>query len=309
MKKYKQILWLLIGTNLIASLFISQPRLIDSHTIELIDQARQIDFEEYWPGYQPDIYPVEVYKRNLIKRDSIVRYDRDGLYEIKDKTPIYALSMDVDPDGQAVLMVTNARDFRSLSDIGNYDGPSADLYYQAVIIHEAFHCFQFDQGFYDLFEKVMSAYEESTVSTTSRMLDDDPEYQKLWIDEMNRLIDYAKEGNAQNHRAYIKSYHIRLDYLYSNYEAKDVDEYLSYSALYEKAEGTAQYIENIALSELSGKELEFCITGYGKDTSKFYCSGFFKAFILDQRECLDWKTDFFKTNKTFEDYLFEADGL
>ncbi|MGI6636637.1 MAG: hypothetical protein ACOX7B_15935 [Christensenellales bacterium] len=309
MKKYKQILWLLIGAALIASLFINQPRFIDAHTIDLIDQARQLDLEKYWPGYQPDIYPVEVYKKNLLKSDSIIRYDKNEIYEIKNKTPIYALSMDVDPDGQAVLMATTARDFRSLSDVGNYDGPSADLSYQAVLLHEAFHCFQFDQGFYDLFEKSMSAYKKSTVVTTSRKLDNDPEYQKLWIDEMNRLIDYAKEDNAQNHQAYVNSYQVRLDYVYSSFDAKDADEYLSYSALYEKAEGTAQYIENMALSQLSGKELKFSITGYGNDTSKFYDSGFLKAYILDQKEGLDWKTDFFKTDKTFEDYLLEADCL
>jgi hypothetical protein len=304
-KKFRKIIWMLIGIALIISLFITQPRLIDSHTIDLINQARQLDFEDYWPGYQPDIYPVEVYKRNLLKRDSIVRYDKDKLYEIKDKTPIYALSMDVDTDGQAVLMVTDARDFRSLSDIGNYDGPSADLYYQAVIIHEAFHCFQFDQGLYDIFKKEMTAYENSKVVTTSRKLDDDPEYQKLWIDEMHRLIDYAKEDNIKNHEAYVESYQKRLDYLYGKFDTEDVEEYLSYSALYEKAEGTAKYIENIALSRLSGKELEFSITGYGKESSKFYDSGFFKAYILDKKEGLDWKTDFFKTNKTFEDYLLE----
>ena len=309
MKKYKQILWLLIGIILIASLFVSQPRFIDSHTIDLINQARQLDFEAYWPGYQPDIYPVEVYKRNLLRRDSSVRYDRNGLYEIKNKTPVYALSMDVDPDGQAVVMLTTVRDFRSFSDIGNYDGLSADLSYQAVIVHEAFHCFQFDQGFYDLFEQKMSAYQKSTVLTISRKLDHDLEYQKLWIDEMNRLIDYAKEGNVRNHQAYAKSYQMRLDYLYGSFDAKDADEYLSYSALYEKAEGTAQYIENIALSRLSGKEMEFTVTGYGGDTSKFYDSGFLKAYILDQKEGLDWKTDFFTTDKTFEDYLLETDRL
>jgi hypothetical protein len=250
-----------------------------------------------------------VYKKNLFKRDSIVRYDKNGLYEIKDKTPVYALSMDVDPDGQAVLMVTTARDFRGLSDVGNYDGPSADLSYQAVFAHEAFHCFQFDQGFYNLFEQRMSADEKSAALTTSRKLDHDPKYQKLWMDEMNRLIDYAKENNAQNHQAYKKSYQKRLDYLYHHIDAKEADEYLSYSALYEKAEGTAQYIENIALSQLSGKALELSVIGYGEDTSKFYDSGFIKAYILDQKEGLDWKTDFFQTNKTFEDYLLEADRL
>lgn len=309
MGKYKQTLWLLIGIGLIASLFVSQPRFVDSHTIDLINQARQLDFEAYWPGYQPDIYPVEVYKSNYLRKDSIVRYDKNGFYEVKDKTPIYALSMDVDADGQAILVVTNARDFRGLSDVGNYDGPSADLYYQAVIIHEAFHCFQFDQGFFDLFEQKTSACKDSTVLTTSRKLDNDPEYQKLWMDEMHRLIDYAQEGNANNYQAYVKSNQKRLAYLYGSFDTKDVKEYLSYSALYEKSEGTAQYIENIALSRLRGKEIELSITGYGKDTSKFYDSGFFKAYILDQKEGLDWKTDFFKTNKTFEDYLLEMDCL
>jgi hypothetical protein len=308
-KKYKQILWLLIGAALIASLFIRQPRFIDAHTIDLIDQARRLDFEDCWPGYQPDMYPVEVYKRNLLGRDSIVRYDKNGLYEIKDKTPVYALSMDVDPDGQAVVRMITARDYQSLSDMGNYDGPSADLSYQAVFAHEAFHCFQFDRGFYDLFKQRTSACQKSSVAATSRKLDHDPEYQKLWVDEMHRLIDYAKEGNAKNHQAYLHSYQMRLDYLYSSLEAEDADEYLSYSALYEKSEGTAQYIENIALSRLGGKKLEFSITGYGADASKFYDSGFLKSYILDQKKGLDWKTDFFTTDKTFEDYLLEADRL
>ena len=44
-----------------------------------------------------------------------------------------------------------------------------------------------------------------------------------------------------------------------------------------------------------------------KGTTKFYHSGFFKAYILDQREGLDWKTDFFTSDKTFEDYLVETD--
>ncbi len=306
MKKYSYILWLLIGIGLIALLFVSQPRLIDSHTIDLINKARRLDFEKHWPGFKPNIYPVEVYKRNFLKKDSAVRYDGKELYEINNKTPIYALSMDVDPDGQAKLLAVNARDFRSLSDVGNYDGSSADLYYQAVIIHEAFHCFQSDQGFYELFEKQMSVYENSTVITTSRKLDNDPEYQKLWVNEMNSLIDYAKEENEQNYRAYVECYRQRLDYLYENFNTEDIDEYLTYSALYEKAEGTAKYIENIALSELSGKELKFSTTGYSEGTSKFYESGFFKAYIINRIEGLDWKTDFFKTNKTFEDYLLKA---
>lgn len=303
MKRSKQILWLLLGIALMVSFFRSQDKLVDAHTIDLIDQARQLNFEETWPGYDPQIYPVEIYKKNLLKKDSVVRYEENELYEIKDKTPIYALSMDVDEDGQAMLLVTSATDFRNFSDVGNFDSPSADLYYQAVICHEAFHCFQSDQGYYELFAEQVSAYERSNVLTTSRKLDEDVEYQKLWIEEMNCLIDYAKDNNSANYQAYLKSYQDRLNYLYKNFESTDVDEYLTYSAFYEKAEGTAQYIENIAIAQLSGKDLVFAITGYEKGTAKFYDSGYFKAYILDQQEGLDWKTDFFKTNKTFEDYL------
>ena len=206
MKKFKQILWLLLGIVLMFLLFSGQAEFVDSHTIDLIDQARQLHFEDDWPGYRPEIYPVEIYKKNLLRKDSIVRYDQHGIYEINDKTPVYALSMDIDPDGQAVLLVTTARDFRSLSDVGNFDGPSAELYYQAVIIHEAFHCFQADQGFYDVFSEKVSAYEKSNALTIARKLDDDPEYQKLWVEEMQCLIHYAGEDNSQNHLAYLGAY-------------------------------------------------------------------------------------------------------
>ena len=218
MKKFKQILWLLLGIVLMFLLFSGQAEFVDSHTIDLIDQARQLHFEDDWPGYRPEIYPVEIYKKNLLRKDSIVRYDQHGIYEINDKTPVYALSMDIDPDGQAVLLVTTARDFRSLSDVGNFDGPSAELYYQAVIIHEAFHCFQADQGFYDVFSEKVSAYEKSNALTIARKLDDDPEYQKLWVEEMQCLIHYAGEDNSQNHLAYLGAYQKRLDYLYNTFD-------------------------------------------------------------------------------------------
>ncbi len=309
MEKFKEILWFLLGAVLVYSLFISQAGLVDSRTIDLIDQARQLSYEKDWPGFQPEIYPAEIYKKNLLKKDSIVRYEKNEFYEIKDKPPVYALSMDVDPDGQAVLLLINARDFRSLSDVGNFDSASAEIYYQAVIIHEAFHCFQAEQGFYDVFVEEVNAYEKSNAITLSRKLDEDAEYQKLWLEEMYCLINYAKENSGQNRLAYLAGYQKRLDYLYNKFNQKDVDEYLAYSAFYEKAEGTAKYMENITLARLAGKDLEFAVTSYEKDTAKFYDSGFFKAYILDQKENLDWKTDFFTTNKTFEDYLLGADCL
>jgi len=48
----------------------------------------------------------EIYKKNILKKDSTVRYYNDKFYEIKDKKPIYALSMDIDESGQAILLVT-----------------------------------------------------------------------------------------------------------------------------------------------------------------------------------------------------------
>ncbi|MDI9469329.1 MAG: hypothetical protein QM296_03890, partial [Bacillota bacterium] len=97
-----------------------------------------------------------------------------------------------------------------------------------------------------------------------------------------------------------------LDYLYSRFDDKTVEDYLAWASFYEKVEGTAQYIENITLSKLSGKDLEFAITGYAEGTAKFYSSGFFKAFILDQVAGFAWKKDFFNTSVTFEDYLFKV---
>ena len=307
MKRFKGILWMAIGVILIGIFYIDQAPIVDAHTIDLIDKAHKINFDKYWSGFNINIYPVEIYKKNILKKDSIVRYYNDKFYEIKDKKPIYALSMDIDESGQAILLVTSARDFRSLSDVGNFNSSSADIYYQALIAHEAFHCFQADQGFYDVFSKEITIYEKSNALTTSRKLDENPEYQKLWMDEMKKLIDYAKEDNIQNYHAYLNSYQNRLDFLYNNFKEEDVIEYLKYSNLYEKAEGTAKYIENITLSMLSDKDLEFDIISYGKGTSKYYDSGFLKTYILNKKDDLDWKTDFFKTDKIFEDYLLVID--
>ena len=302
MRKSSVVLWFVCGAALLLSFCSGRAGLVDAHTIELIDQARMLDFDEDWPGFQPGIYPLDIYRKNLLTRDSVIRYDSDGLREIKDRTPVFALSLEVVPDGQVVVLLLNARDFRSFADAGDLDASSADLYYQAAICHEAFHCFQAGQGLYDVYADGITARDGSTVPATSRLLDADDEYRRLWVQEMEALAQYAR--TCQNHQLCFAAYQARLDYLYSRFDDTEVQEYLDYAAFYEKVEGTAQYIENITLSKLSGKDLEFALTGYAEGTAKFYSSGFFKAFILDRVADFDWKTDFFNTSVTFEDYLF-----
>ncbi|MDI9470602.1 MAG: hypothetical protein QM296_10390 [Bacillota bacterium] len=222
MKRFSIVLWFVCGAALLLSFWNSRAGLVDAHTIELIDQARMLDFEEYWPGFEPGLYPLDIYRKNLLTQDTVVRYDSDGLREIRDRTPVYALSMDVGPDGQAVVMLLNARDFRSFADMGDLDAASADLYYQAAICHEAFHCYQAGQGLFDVYVDGFAAHDDAAVLTTSRLLDGDDEYRRLWVQEMEALMQYAKESSRPNGRLCCDRYRARLDYLYSRFYDKKV---------------------------------------------------------------------------------------
>ena len=307
MDKFKRVLWIVLGLTIFLSLFFTRVQGVDGVTKKLIDQAMDLELETSWPHYTPNIYPVDIYKKNILK-DTTLRYSENQWVEMKDKEPIYALTMVRDPDGQAVLSVIDARSFRGLSDIGQFNRASSHIYYQAMIIHEAFHCFQADQGFYDAFAEEITKYEQGQALTIARQLDDDPKYQKLWDQEIQALITHGLEDEATYLTNYQECYQARKDYLIDKFGEEAAEEYLNYSSLYEKAEGTAQYMENIALCQLSGETLKLNYQGYTKGTAKYYQSGFFKAYILDKHQGNQWKEDFFRTSDQFEDHLFAANS-
>jgi hypothetical protein len=272
-------IYLLIGILLIFGVILTGVTTIDNETMKLIEKSLEINTEEIWPGFKLSDYPIDInYKKVEF------RYEDGEILEQKPTLEVLALSAIME-DGQGILKVLPFGMVRNISDLGGMDIITQENMYISILVHEGFHCFQFENGLSYLDLKNMDqvnleSMKKQDFDNLDYMLDEDKNYQRLWVDEINSLLSYFNTGSLDE---FYKSKSEK-----ENYEkivlGDKFEEFSQYRNEFELQEGTARYVEERVLEILgeSNHTLEFD-GGYRKGVEKYYFSGAIKSYILKDK--------------------------
>lgn len=296
-----KILYLLIGISLLFGYFFTSIDSIDKNTLELIKGAYNIDTESIWEDFNMKNYPIDV---NYGQRE--YRY---YLNEIKEKSPdikVLALSA-INTSSGPVLKVIPENLVRKIIDTGNLSLEKRNLVYISFLVHEAFHCYQMDNGFNgnllkdgNLDEKEKTEFNKYQNILTK--LDHDLKYQELWIEEMRSLEKYYK---TQERDSWIENRQVRI-----NYEREvlkdDFEFFRKWFSYKELLEGTARYVEEKSMEQISKTKYPSDFSNlFIKGDGKLYESGALKCFILDKEKV--WKDIKFDGSINLDELLIEHD--
>lgn len=285
-----KILYLLIGLALILGLFFTRPRGLDNETKALIDEANSLNTSEIFPGFDSSAYPNDVNYGNIE-----YRYYRGQITEQKPEYP-KALSAVLTENGP-VTKVMPLKDFRNFYDLGNRSKDDLEKAFISVLIHEAFHCHQMDNGFdYELDGNNRIETDSSRINESQEpeailaVLDDDENYKKLWLEEMDGLIAYRDRNDDTGYRKALES---KDKYLQNKFDEEDYETFARYTKEMEVLEGTARFVENKVLAHYGMEENGSYHGLYSPGPSQFYISGAIKTEILEKQSRLgDIKFDF-----------------
>lgn len=296
-----KILYLLIGISLLFGYFFTSIDSIDKNTLELIKGAYKIDTESIWEDFNMKNYPIDV---NYGQRE--YRY---YLNEIKEKSPdikVLALSA-INTSSGPVLKVIPENLVRKIIDTGNLSLEKRNLVYISFLVHEAFHCYQMDNGFNgnllkdgNLDEKEKTEFNKYQNILTK--LDHDLKYQELWIEEMKSLEKYYK---TKERDSWIENRQVRI-----NYEREvlkdDFEFFRKWFTYKELLEGTARYVEEKSMEQISKTKYPSDFSNlFIKGDGKLYESGALKCFILDKEKV--WKDIKFDGSINLDELLIEHD--
>lgn len=289
-----KLIYLLIGAILAVGIFSTKINTIDKETLDLIEKARQIDVEsEFWPGYNLSDYTIDV---NYGKVE--FKYENGKITKQKPSLGILALTISPEEDGPVIKVVPKSM-LRNIVDImGDKSKKEREDTYISFLFHEGFHGFQIDSGMKYNVDEGETNEDYQKFANISDKLDNDEEYQKMWIEEVKSLIDYLENDNKD---LWIESYNRRMKYLKEVLE-NDFEFYMEMESQKELIEGTAKYVEIKALETINVKQSKskFDALYYSGDVT-LYDTGRLKSLILEKGK--DWKEGLFSSNKTLTDLL------
>ena len=296
-----KIIYLLILGLLLVGYFSMETRTLDQDTLALIEETRSKDKSYLWPGFNPDTYPVDV---NYGKVE--YRYDEGSISQQKPYLP-KALSA-VMEEGRPVIKVISLEDFRKGFDFGDLPRDQAGKVYQTVLIHEAFHCYQYEKGapaiHFEKLEEMKKTGEGEDYQAFTELLariDDDKTYQDLWLREAQALENIQPQGKLDD---WIQAKALKEDYE-RTFLGKDQPFFHKFASRQELLEGTARYVEDKMKADL-GMDLEDPWTrSYISGVEKYYRSGALKSSILDER-FPDWKENISFQESAGLDELLES---
>lgn len=280
-----KILYILLGALLFIGYFLTIEKTIDQESLALIEKAQNVDTQKIWPGFSFEKYPLDV---SYGKYE--FHYDKGKISKQKNKLGIQALSAMPTEKGPVVKMLPLSQ-VRTIVDMGSQSKEEREQVYISILLHEAFHCYQMENGVdvssiksekIDTEGKEFKDYKK--FKNSLQVLDEDEEYQKLWEKEMQGLTDFIDNKQGQNW-AQAKEERIAFE---EKKLGKDFELYREWSLKKELLEGTARYVEDKALALLQGGKEESLSQGkFLSGEEKFYVSGSLKAQILDKKA--DWK--------------------
>lgn len=265
-----KIIYLTLGLTLITSYLISQPQAPSQQSIDLVKASQAIDSQALWPGYDISRYPIDIRFK-----DQEFRYQDGSFTQQNNQLDPIGYTAYLDDQVGPVIKIAPLEDYAGLAEWDGSDPDQIQAGYLATIAHEGFHCYQFEHGlaewFYDDSEvEVISEEDLARKQDLINQLENDPDYQALWLAELESLSqgrdDYL---NLQVQRQAYEADFLGADYPY----------YQDYMQLYELMEGTAKYVEHSY--RYGDQPLE--LTGFfTPGTVRFYESGALKAQALDR---------------------------
>lgn len=120
------------------------------------------------------------------------RYDDGKIIKQKPTLEVLAFTAYPQEDGPVVKVLPKSMLGQAVNIMGDLSHEDIDDQYITTLFHEAFHAFQFEKG-YALNIENENAYEEFI--NILYLLDNDEQYQKLWLEEEKALVDYYKNNN------------------------------------------------------------------------------------------------------------------
>lgn len=287
-----KIIYILLGLLLVLGLYLTRPKTIDPETLAAIEEVKTLDGDSLYKGYDPSIYPVDVNYGDLEYR----------LYQgkITNQDPKYPLAFTaIATEAGPAIKVLPIKDFRNLLDLGTKSKEAIKNSYVAMLAHEAFHCYQMDQGLRE--EDLPEGQDEKSQAEFLELvkrLDDDKAYQGYFLNYLAGLIKYRDTGDKGPYLMAKKD----LDaYVKSTLTTDKYSLYRENSAIMELVEGPARYVENKVL-DLRGEERNGEFTGsFPKGLEKFYLTGALKVEILQGQGRLRDLT--FDLSKTLDDIM------
>lgn len=297
-----KIVYGLVGLFLLAGWYACLERTIDGATLALIERARTVDSQKIWPGFDFSSYPIEVTygKKAFLYREGKIEERENSL-------GIEALSAIPSEEGPLVLMMPLDR-VRQVVDIGGDRKEERDKIYLSILLHEAFHCYQMDQGvgasaikdqMVDHSSEEYKAY--ASFEEAQDRLDQNKTYQKLWQEEARALKIFRESGQGE---AWLGANRQRLEFEKKTL-GKDFPSYHRMALEKELLEGTARYVEEKTLAQV-GQKAGGQDLGFIPGQEKFYTMGYGKSLVLDRYG--DWKKLSFDGSISLDQLLMERVG-
>lgn len=288
-----KIFFLILGLGLVIGYANLTPKGLDVQTQDLIAQAQSLPTQTFFPGYDLSRYPVDVYGGNVE-----YRYFQ-GHVQKKDRAlPIFAMTIDVEENGP-VIKVCNLSDMRRISDLGYKDKEGRRADYLALLAHEGFHAFQWDQGYLAQVEALMQ--ESDRLAEALGRLDRNKTYQDLWLAESAALEEWLHGQGGQE--TWQEAYQARLARQEDLVGVDLASEVTATIAIYEKVEGGARYIEDRTRAYALGQTYQAKkdpVFRSGK--AKTYDSGCLKMALLDKYQ-RGLVSSLYQDGKSLDTYL------
>lgn len=293
--------WLCIGGILFALNRPRTPDTIDAQTLSSIESISGVDTQSLWPGYEIVDFPIDVY----YSPDLEFRYHDEEIQSQLPTLDSFALTIDIEEE-QPILKVTNTEQWSLMTNYGQHNKQEALQHFQALVLHEGFHGFQYLEGYLDYFEERISLMNLSNPEALLLSLDNDEVYRELWLKEQEALNNLYL-GGFQEKQTWLEAREAREDYLMEVLEPEQVRSYLEWEALMESVEGGARFIELQVSQGVSSDELHITVDPfYSSGMEKLYQIGALKVAILQKYLGVDWQIDFYQGNHHFTDLLIEV---
>lgn len=292
-----KLIYVLIGAMLLLGFIRTSAKGIDDNTLELIVESQSLDTNKIWKGYDIEKYPIDVNYGN-----KEYRYFKGEITKKEPDIRVLALSA-IDSENGPLVKVLPENQVRKITDSGDLSLIERNKIYKSVIVHEAFHCYQMENGATGATidkGKVNSDDLEEFEKYKELMarIDNDETYNKYWINEMKDLEKYYKTGEKNN---WIKSRDIRINYE-KEFFGDDFEIYRKWVNNRELIEGTARYVEQMSLAMMDNKQPSFSFSErFIKGDGKFYESGCLKSMILDNEK--EWKDIRFDDSISLDELL------
>ncbi len=291
-----KIMYIVFGMLLIFGFVKTSAKGIDDNTLNLIIESQKIDTNSIWKGFELEKYPIDV---NYGKSEFRYYYGET----IKKQPDIMVLALSaINTEIGPVIKVIPEAQVRKVIDKGDLSLEERNKIYKSVLVHEAFHCFQMENGAAGINVDSGNIKSEDLddfkkYSELLKRIDKNETFQNLWIKEMADLELYHKTGESD---AWATSRAVRLAFE-KDFFGEDYDIFRKYVNDRELIEGTARYVEEASLVIMKyDAKTEFSGQFINGD-EKYYRSGCLKANILDNEK--EWKEIRFDGSISLDDLL------